>query len=153
MSLEIREATPADAASLDVIRRQALEAGLSGEYPRSAFADLVASRDERLRDWIEDDDALVLVAETEVTPVGFGAYRRTEARVLALHTAPDHQDEGCGTVLLERFERQARLDGMDRVVAAAPRNSVEFFDRRGFERRGTVEREGVTLVECRKPLS
>lgn len=149
----IREATIEDVPSLEVIRKQAIEAGFTDHYPRSEFADLIATPDDRLRAWIESPDALVLMAETDVTPVGFGAYEVPTARVLALYTAPEYQGEGCASALLERFERRARDDGKDRLRATVPPNAAGFFDRRGFDRRRTAERDGLAMAVWVKPIS
>lgn len=152
MSGPIREATPADAPALDVIRQQAMEAGFTDHYPRSAFADLVAAPDERLRDRIGAPDTLVLVVEADVTLASFGAYEVPSARIVALYTAPEYQDEGRASALLGRFERRAREDGKDRLHATVPLNAVGFFERRGFERRGTTERQGLSMVEVARSV-
>lgn len=148
----IREATPADAPALDVIRQQAMEAGFTGRYPRSTFADLVAAPDERLRDRIGSPDTLVLVDETQVTLASFGAYEVPSARIVALYTAPEYQDEGRASALLRRFERRAHEDGKDWLRATVPLNAVGFFERRGFERRKTTERRGIEMVEVVGPV-
>lgn len=153
MSDPIREATPGDVPSLDVIRGQAMEAAFTDHYPRSEFADLVATPDDRLHDWIASADTLVLVVETDVTLTSFGAYEAPAARVLALYTAPEYQEEGRASALLRRFERRARDDGKDRLRATVPLPAVDFFARRGFERRRSTERNGISAVALAKPLS
>jgi GNAT superfamily N-acetyltransferase len=153
MSNTVREAVPKDVPSLTVIRQQAMEAGFTDEYPRSDFADLIAAPDDRLHEWIGSTDTLVLVAEMEITPIGFGVYEVSSARIPALYTAPEYQGEGCASSLLERFERRARNDGADRIQATVPLNAVGFFERRGFERERTTERDGIPMVVCTKPIS
>lgn len=152
MPSAIREATRADVPSLEVVRQQAIEAGFTGWYDRSEFADLVATPDGRLPDWIDGSETLVLVAETDVTTVGYGAYARSSATVLALYTAPAYQGEGCATELLDRFERRARRDGRERLRATVPLNAVGFFRDRGFERRERTDGDGIARVVV-KPLS
>jgi putative acetyltransferase len=149
----VREAIPKDLPSLDVIRQQAMEAGFTEHYPRADVADLVATPDERLHDWIASPDTLVLVAETDITPIGFGVYEAPLARILALYTAPEYQREGCASTLLERFERRARNDGKDRLQATVPLNAVGFFEHRGFERQRTTDRNGISMVVCTKPIN
>lgn len=153
MTSRLRPATPADVPSLQVVRQQALEAGFSAHYPRSAFADLVAVPDDRLAGWIRTDGVVVLVAETDVTAVGFGAYDTQTARVLALYTAPEYQGRGCASAILDRFERRARDDGRPRLRATAPLNALGFFERRGFERRRSTDRHGLSMELVTKSLT
>lgn len=149
----IREAIPEDAPSLDVIRKQAMEAGFTDHYRRSDFADLIATPDDRLHDWIASPDTLVLVAETDITPICFGVYEVRSARILALYTAPEYHGEGCASALLDRFEHQARNDGKSRLQATVPLNAIDFFEHRGFERQRTTGRKGISMVVLTKPIS
>ncbi|GGN84788.1 MULTISPECIES: GNAT family N-acetyltransferase [Haloarcula] len=152
--MNVREATAADVPALDVIRRQAIEAAFTGEYDRAVFADLVASPDDRLPEWVADPAWVVLVVESEVTAVGYGAVNTETGELGALYTAPDHEGSGCGSTLLEQLERRACEAGRDRLRAATPRTAVGFFERHGFERGETVERDGdVRRVRVAKPLT
>ncbi|MFB6150853.1 MAG: GNAT family N-acetyltransferase [Haloarculaceae archaeon] len=73
---EIRQARRDDAPTLDVLRRQAVEAAFGDAYDRGAVADVVASASTDLETWTGDDRYEVLVVETDVTPVGYGALER-----------------------------------------------------------------------------
>jgi GNAT superfamily N-acetyltransferase len=141
--METRPATQADVPGLEVIRRQAIESGFTDEYDRSAFAHLVATPEERLEAWITSSAYEVLVGETEVTAVCFGVFDRESGEIIGLYTAPNHERKGCATALLAAFEATAREDGIDQITVDAPLNAVDFFEDRGFERRGTVERDDV----------
>lgn len=136
--MNVREADPADAPALDVIRQQAIEAGFTGTYDRDDFAELVASSDRDLPDRLGDPTWLVLVGESDVTPVCFAALETATGRIGALYTAPEHWGRGCASELLERFETRAREEGLDALRADATHNAVGFFEGRGFERQGTV---------------
>lgn len=153
MAFTIRPAVPADEPSLEVIRKQAAEDGFTGHYPRTAVADRVATADERLQAWITGGDTLVLVAETDVTPIGYGVLAVPTARILALYTAPEYQDEGCASALLARFAQEAAANGPSHLTATVPVNAVGFFERHGFERRDTLDRDGMVLVTLTKPLA
>lgn len=152
MRAEIREAVPSDVPSLEIVRRQAIEAGFEGTYDRADFADLVATPAADLEAWIEAEDHLALLVETDVTVAAFGVYDAPAREIRSLYTAPDYQRHGCATALLERFTVRASEDGADSIGVSAPRNAVTFFEANGFERRGTLEREGLSFVRLRKPL-
>lgn len=149
----VREAIPEDVPSLNVIQQQAMEAGFTEYYSRSDFAELIATPNDRLNDWIASPDTLVLVAETDITPIGFGVYETPSARIPGLYTAPEYQREGCASALLERFEHQAGNDGKDRLKATVPLNAIDFFEHRGFERQRTTDRDGISMIVCTKPIS
>lgn len=152
MATNIREAVPSDVPSLDVIRQQAMEADLTGRYPRSDFADLIATPDARLQDWVQSPEILVLVGETDITPIGYGVYEEPSDCILALYTAPAYQGEGCAKALLERIEQHARNANNDRLQITVPKPSVGFFLNRGFERQRTTDKNGLSMIVCTKRL-
>lgn len=149
----IRHATTADIPALEVIRQQAMEAGFTDTYSRPDFADLIAAPNQQLQKWIGSDDIVVLVGETEITPIGYGAYEPASARVLALYTAPEYQGQGCGRAILDRFEERAANMNHPTLHATVPLNAVEFFERRGFDRQRPTEQDGISMVEMTKPLT
>lgn len=152
MEAEIREAVPDDVPSLEIIRRQAIESGFSDEYDRDGFAPLVAEADANLPEWVTDDATLVLVAETEITPVCFGVYERDESTISALYTAPDYQHHGCASALVDRFEREGRRLKADAIQVTAPRNAVPFFEKVGFDYVGERRRVGLDFVVLQKSI-
>lgn len=152
MTVRVRECDPDDFPSLEVIRRQSVESGFVEAYDRAAYLDLVDDATVALSAWIESDGHLALVVETDVTPVGFGVYDRTEGRILALCTAPEYAGLGCAGRLLDRFERAARDDGPGTVRVTTPLGSAGFFEENGFERVGTEDRGGLTLVRYEKSV-
>jgi len=150
----IREARPADVPSLEVVRRQALERDLAGEYDRSEFAGLIARSDAPLAAWIDapDSEYLVSLVETDVTVVCYGVYDRGDAAVRGLYTAPEYRRLGCASALLDRFESTARGDGVATIEATVPRPAAEFFVSRGFETRGSREWRGLSGVKLSKRI-
>lgn len=153
MDPAIRDAEPEDVPSLEIVRRQAIEAGLEGVYDRAEFAPLVASPTANLPEWITADDALTLVVETAVTVVAYGIYDIPAQRIRALYTAPDYQRCGCASALLDRFETRANQDDADEISVVAPRNAVPFFESHGFERCGRTEHEGLSCIRLTKRVN
>lgn len=143
---------PRDVPSLEVLRRQAVEAGFSEVYDRSDFADVVAGEEDAFPRWIDDDRFEAVVAETDVTVVGFGVLDRERCRVAALYTAPAHQGHGCGSRMLTHLEDAAREAGCTRLVVEAPRNADGFFADRGYEAVGDTTRWGLPMTERAKDL-
>lgn len=137
--MKIREAEASDVPALEVIRRQAIEAGFTDVYERETFAPLVATPDEALPERVREPAWLVLVAESEVTAVGFAALETATGRIQGPYTAPNHWGQGCARRLIDRFVDRAQSEGLALLRADAPRNALGFFERCGFEKRQTVE--------------
>ncbi len=151
--LELREAELSDVPSLEIIRQQSLERGFSrvDEYDRSVFSRLIEHDSDSLRDRIESESSVVLVAETDLTPVCFGVLAKsseTQTRVEGLYTSPNHSNCGCASRVLERFEEIADDDGS--ITAEAPLNSVGFFESKGFEKVRDKEKDGIRVVRLEK---
>lgn len=147
MDVTIREAEPSDVMSIDILRRQALEEAFRGEFDRSAFNDLVATTDPDLEGWIDSDRCSVLVAETEVTAVCYGAVDCEACSLLALYTSPDYQREGFASLLLDRLRDAAECDSLSATV---PTTAREFFEAVGFERTGDTRWQGLPALQLRE---
>lgn len=150
---EIREATRTDLPSLDIVRRQAVEAGFTDAYERSEFADLVARRDANPQEWITSETHLTLLAETSVTVVSYGVLDRQSATIRALYTAPAYQESGYASALLDRFEQTARNVNAASMSVTSPSNAVGFFECAGFERTGTVRHDGLQFTTMKKSIT
>ncbi len=135
---ELREADPQDQPVLDIVRRQAIEIGLSGTYNRNDFADLVAEPDPRLGEWIEDDNTLVLVLGDEMTPFAYGVYDRSRSKIMGLYTGETYRDEGHASRIVNVFEQEARDRKKNDIRVDSPRNAVEFFENLDFQIYGTT---------------
>jgi len=136
--MKIREAEVSDVPALEVVRRQAVEAGFTDVYDRDTFAPLVATPDEALRERVRESAWVVLVAESEVTAVGFAALETDTGRIQGPYTAPNHWGRGCARRLIGKLADRAQSEGLQLLHADAPRNAVGFFERCGFETRQTV---------------
>ena len=141
MPVTTREATSEDVPSLEILRRQAIEAACTGVYERGRFADLVASLDDRLPEWVTDDATTVLVAETSITPVSYVVVR--DGQILGLFTSPDYQHEGFASGLLDAVESRAVADGAASLRAIAPEVSAGFFEACGFTATGSDDWYGL----------
>lgn len=133
MAIEVRRAVPGDVPSLEIIRRQAIEATYSAHYPREAYADLVATPDPDLPTWIESDRYVVVVGETPVTPASFAACDRRDGELLAMCTAPDYEGRGYASRLLcELIDSLSETD-VEFLSVWAPDPVRPFFRENGFE--------------------
>lgn len=131
--VQLREAQPSDTASLDIVRRQAIETGFTDAYERDDFADLVAQPDPNLGDWIEESEKIVLVITSELTPFAYGVYDRENSEILGLFTAENYQDEGHAEKILKKFEASASDHENHQITVYSPHNAVVFFEKLGFE--------------------
>ncbi len=145
----LRNARRTDLAALEIVRRQAIEAAFADEFDRSTYADSVAMPSSELSGWIGDEEVAVLLLETAVTPVAFGAADRGAGIVLALYTAPDYWRRGYGSTVLAGLENELRT-GNDEIVANVPVTAPGFFEANGYRVLAGVDGEEIPHVECRK---
>jgi len=144
VSTDIRLARSREAAALDVLRRQAIEATYSEHLDRSSFADLVATPDAALTERIANPDWRVIVAATDHAQAGYAVLDRDCRCVTGVYVASHRRHEGLGSALLDRLLD----DGPVRADAPAP--VVEFFEANGFERRGSSTWNGIDAVDLRR---
>lgn len=140
MDVTIRAATVDDVPSLDILRRQALDAAFRDEYAQSVVTDLTASPDAALRSRVESDRYDVRLAETEVTVVSYGILDATACRLEGLFTNPAYQREGFAGLLLDRLA--ADVD-CERLSVRVPDPAVAFFEAAGFRTTGEAEWQGL----------
>lgn len=145
MAATIRPATPADRPALEIVRRQAIEDVFAGRYDRAAYADRVATEDERLPTWLSTDSYRTLVVETPITPAAFAVLELRPHELCALYTAPDYAGNGHATDLL------GAIGDADRAMTVtAPEPAVGFFRSRGFERIGSGKDGPIPTVRLRR---
>ena len=135
----IRRAQPADIELLlDVV-------GAIGEHQAGppVWSGLPAPRREELRaDWVEfleDETAVILIAEREGTALGYAAFyagdRPGVAHLPVAATRPDARGAGLGTALAEHALHEAHLAGFETVELdwrSANLLASRFWPKRGF---------------------
>jgi ribosomal protein S18 acetylase RimI-like enzyme len=149
-------ARPAEAADADRIRT-VVDSAMTASYalsPRELDAvveDQFAA--ERLDEWREDADSVLLVEETEGTVVAVvkGARRDGHGEVEWLFVDPEHRGRGHATTLLEAAIEELETEDTEvRALAlASNREGEAFFERFSFERveEREVEYGGENLTE------
>jgi len=152
MEVTIRDAEPDDETGLRILRSQALKSRFQDDYDRKTVGELVAVVDADLPSWIGGDRHLVLVAETEITPVSYAVLDRAEGELRSIVTSPDYQREGFASQVLTRIESAAREDDHDHLDAVVPEPSTSFFTASGFDRVAETEWYDIDAIRFRKSL-
>jgi ribosomal protein S18 acetylase RimI-like enzyme len=158
-SVTVRQARPHDDVDLLSVAEAAIRDGASDTYSPAEVAawapDLAAVGEYESA--LEDDAYLVLVAERGDELVGYGVLQVDHGSLLALYVDPTAGDGGIGSTLLGNIETSARFSGAATLDLLAARNSVGFYERMGYERGDTVERdidgESLAFVEMSKSLA
>lgn len=157
MSLRIRKAEVNDIPILEIIRRQSIESGFEKEekYDRKEFAEIVATPDQSLEDQIKSDDFSVLIAETDMTEVGYIVYNKKNSQITGLYIAPAHQGHGGGSFLLERIEKIALELEKESLTVDVYYNSVEFFRKKGYKKMSEDEdkKNKVETIRLKKKFN
>lgn len=151
----LREAEASDTATLDIVRRQAIEIGLTDEYERDQFADLVAQPDPDLQNWIESDSFSVSVIGSDLTPFSYGILDLNTGEIKGLYTAENYRKEGYGSRLIDYFVSEARENDLTKLDVKSPKNTVKFFLKNNFNRLDQTHQHsetGIKLVEMEKNL-
>jgi GNAT superfamily N-acetyltransferase len=121
MTVEVREATPADVPLVMTMIREL------AEYEK--LADQVRATDELLHQALFGDSPSAggLIAESDGEPVGYAIYFRTFSTFLAiqgiwledLYVRPEHRKGGAGKALLAGVAAKLRESGGERLEWAA----------------------------------
>lgn len=152
MIFKIREADEEDIPVLDIVRKQAIEAGYEDAYEQSEFSPLVAAPDKDIENWLTSDHIVVYLIETRYTPACYGAYDRMNGQILDIFTAPEYERKGYAGRILSRFEETASEDGQNKIYVHAPYNARPFFEKKGFRETGEVEKDGLEALEFTKDI-
>jgi putative acetyltransferase len=142
-SVSVRQATATDNLDVMSVKRAAIREGADESYSAEQVAAWTPGTDE-LHDYeatLEDEALLVLVAEIGSAVVGFAILDVDSGALLALYIQPGQRGTGIGSTLLGHVETSAHMNGADTVALLASRNAVGFYERHGYERVETVERE------------
>lgn len=143
----VREATPADAASLFEVHTAAIR-GLAGTHYDERELAAWSNVDGPACYPVGDDDQLLLVAESGGMVVGFGQLDLTAAEIGALYVHPDAARRGVGSTLLDHLETAAAARGESELLVPAALNAVGFYESTGYDvvERTTVKTGGVELA-------
>jgi GNAT superfamily N-acetyltransferase len=146
--MEVREATPGDAAPASDVAEAAWWASCAGFLDADTLRRVLAEgyTGERLADAFGDSELYTVVAvDGAGVVVGFAVAERTWADTVDLHALyvdPDRWGEGAGAALLDSVVAYARGEECEYVRATAfEGNPVArpFFESQGFERTRTAE--------------
>jgi putative acetyltransferase len=132
--MRIREATNDDAADVLAVHRAAIEAIEPGTYTAAQLDAWAAAQDDPTQYPFDDESQYLAVAERDAAGVvGFVGVDRGDGVLETLYVHPDHAGAGIGSDLLTHVEGALRAAGHDRVVMAASRNAVPFYEHHGYE--------------------
>jgi GNAT superfamily N-acetyltransferase len=146
--MEIREATPDDAAAMSAVAEAAWWASCAAFLDADTLREVLAEgySESRLSEAVEDPELRATVAVDDGGEVaGFAIAERTWADTVDLHALyvdPDRWGEGAGSALLESVLAYARDEECEYVRATAfVDNPVArpFFESQGFEETRVVE--------------
>jgi GNAT superfamily N-acetyltransferase len=146
----IRTFAPQDAAAVSGVIRQTMAISNVADYP--------IERLQPLMDYFSPEKVLLLsaerlclVAEVDGRVVGTVALEGSE--LCTFFILPEYQSMGIGSQLLTELERLAVAAGIDAIHTDASLTGAPFYERRGYQRTGTViEGTAGPQVGMVKPL-
>ncbi|MFC6974200.1 GNAT family N-acetyltransferase [Halomicroarcula sp. GCM10025709] len=147
--VQFRKARPGDAGTMLSVKRAAILGIEDDRYD-----------EDQLAAWAPDggnlgafeaspsaDQYEIRVATIDDTVVGYGVLHLPEERLDALFVSPFYAGAGIATTLLKQLETAAQFAGIERIELTSSLTAVGFYERHGYERTGTTDREieGVTV--------
>lgn len=146
--VRVREMQQADAERVARVHEAAARAAAAEAYENAGRW----TRDREAADYqddLEKDEVKLFVAEAQGEIVGFGAADLTEGEVVADYVDPEYQDQGVGTALLNRLERELASTGHKQASLTASLNAESFYERRGYE---AIERTDLDEADVEFPV-
>ncbi|MFB6172866.1 MAG: GNAT family N-acetyltransferase [Haloarculaceae archaeon] len=152
--MTVREATIDDATAIRAIARRSMAASYSLSPKTIEGAVEQWYDDDAIATMLDDDEHVVLVADSDGEVAGFAesVIEDGEADLLWLHVSPEHRGHGVGESLFDATRETLDDRGIDVVrgrVLADNAEGNDFYERQGFEKVGEsdVDIDGSTYVE------
>lgn len=154
--MNVRRARTGDVAGVVRVAERSWEADYPGVLNRENVGEAVRDwyDETRIREELDSDDALLVVAEDAGEVVGFvhGVSGRATGHILRVYVAPDHRGEGVGSALLAAMWDSLLDGGAEEVramVLAANDAGNAFYRQAGFEKvdEGETTIGGETYAE------
>jgi RimJ/RimL family protein N-acetyltransferase len=141
-AVTVRPATPAD---VDTLVAMLAEVAAEGRWIGTEAPVDVERRRRRMVEDVEGEDAIVLVAEADGTPVGqLGLHlARYGVADLGMAVATGWRGRGVGTALMAEAVARARTAGAHKIALQVwPHNAaaIALYERFGFQREGYLTR-------------
>lgn len=134
MSVDVRIATPADAASAcDVLRRSILECCVEDHHNDAAIlsAWLGNKTEETVTAWFSSPSNYSLVATLRGEVAGVGLLTR-KGKIALCYVAPQLRFTGIGKALVQALEAQAIAWGLSTMQVASTLTAQAFYRRNGY---------------------
>ncbi|ERH08421.1 MAG: acetyltransferase (GNAT) family [halophilic archaeon J07HX64] len=155
--LRFRQAESEDAPDVLAIKQAAIE----------ATAD--SYNQEQIQAWRPTDEALptfkqatvnnrfvVLLAETDSGPAGYGVLNIDEARIDAVFVDPEHSRERLGSSLVSQLETRGQMVGLSELTVVSSLNAQPFYESLGYEsfesRTRTIDGTDLEFVAVPKTI-
>ncbi len=151
--MRIRKASESDAEAITAVHIASMREAYRTLVPPEALAGFDAQdRTQRWREVLAEGTSTTLLAEAGGEPFGFASFGRCRdedispgavGEVMAIYVRPDAWGQGVGRALLREALDRLRSDGFAEVslwVIEANRQAIEFYERFGFLRDGSLRR-------------
>jgi RimJ/RimL family protein N-acetyltransferase len=159
--MNLRNATPNDAAAMAAVHIDAWRTAYRGLVPDSFLAALDhGRRTERLREFLESGSGETYIVERDGRAIGHltvGPCRdddldeRTVGEIWGIYLAPGHWRQGIGTRVCQRAESMLRARGVRRSVLWVFEGNERA--RRFYEAMGYTPDEATKIIEVGAPLT
>lgn len=155
--VQFRQAEPVDATDVLAIKQAAIRS--TGDTYSETQVEAWRPTEEALptfKQAMESDQFVVLLAETDDDPAGYGVLNVEEARIDAVFVDPEHAGDGLGSSLVRQLETRARMMGLSELTVVSSLNAQPFYESLEYEqfdsRTRTIDDVDLEFVAVRKEL-
>ena len=88
------------------------------------------------KDELENESFHIMACDENKKVIGVGRLHlnnETEAQIRYMAVAPEHIEQGIGTLMLEALEEKSRREDCRAIVLDARENAVVFYQKKGYE--------------------
>ena len=155
MAIDVRPATPADAAALALVNIRSIREVCGKDYPDPAHLDQWCANKtvENFTTWMADPNQRMFAGLVDGVIAGVGVVQIEKGWVYMLYLAPEALGAGLGKALLATMEAEARAHGHTVLGLEATTTARAWYLRQRFVELGEVDVRGYPAYRMEKLLA
>lgn len=151
--MKIRNYRASDAEKKAEVHRKSVREIASDDYSKQ---EIEVWSDVEVEQEPLPEEKVRYVAIQDERIVGFGEYNREENEVTGLYVHPDYTGRGIGEKLLEKVEKNAKEQGLEKLTCLSTVTAKDFYQKHGYkvvaEKTHQMEDQNLKVYKMEKEL-